>query len=434
MRLNRNWVFGAAAVAAVAVALSPALGGEGATPTFSIGDGEGPAGGEAGVTLSLDNDDGAAVSVGVDIEFNDTDLTFTPPVSSGCTIDPRIASTHQIAGRILEPGVLNIEILVAGTPDPLPPLGNGALATCDFTIRGDAQVGDMFPLAATNVFVGDALGGEIPSETDDGVITVTDALTPTPSPTGTNGTTPTEEPTVPVDTPTIEPTLPVDTPTVDPTDPVATSTPTPDTSTPTPQGTPGETTFSLGVEPASQTGVPGGSAAIQVVLSSDPSGEAADSVANTLAVDEGLALTACSVAAEIPGSIEGVPGSTAAATLGDGEGSVPSGTVYSCSVSIAQGASGSLGVDCSGATVNGEEIACTGGTIVVSAPPTPTVVPPTATPTNTALPPTSTPTNTPVLDFDDDGCAVGPVAQTGSPLANLLFVLVPAALLWRRRK
>lgn len=435
MMLNKTWLIGGVAAAALTLALYPAgpvLGGEGSTPTFSIGDGEGPAGGSAGVALSLDNDDGSAVSAGVDIEFNADDLTFTTPVSSSCTLDGRIASTHQVAGRIIEPGVVNVEILVAGTPDPLPTLGNGPLAVCNFGIRGDAEVGEMFPLAATNVFIGDATGGEIPSNADDGVITVTDAATPTASPTATgDGGTPTATAT-PDDT--VEPTeMPTDGPTVEPTEEPTTE----PTEMPTEEPTPSEVSFALTVNPSSQNGVQGGTAAIEVVLSSDPSGEAADSVANTLVADSGLTVAGCETAGEVAGTFEGLPGTTVSATLGDGEGSVPSGTVYTCDVAIAEDASGSLGVGCSAATANGDEITCSGATIVVEGgqepTATPTEVPPTVAPPTFTSTPTNTPTHTPVFDSDDDGCAVGPVKQSNDPTAGLLFLLVPAALWWRRR-
>ena len=59
-------------------------------------------------------------------------------------------------------------------------------------------------------------------------------------------------------------------------------------------------------------------------------------------------------------------------------------------------------------------------------------MPDTPTPTITVIP-TDTPTNTPFPDFGDDGCAVGPVAST-NPIGNPLLLLVPAILLWSRRR
>jgi hypothetical protein len=190
--------------------------------------------------------------------------------------------------------------------------------------------------------------------------------------------------------------------------------------------------FSLAVNPSTQMGVAGGSAAIEVVLSGDSSSTAADSVSNSLAADPGLGIQACSVAAEIPGGIEGTPGTTVSATLGDGVGSVPTGTIYSCAVSIAEDAEGTLAITCGDATVNGESVTCSSAVIEVEAPPTPTpTMMPTATFTVTRIP-TDTPTNTPRFDFEDDGCAVGP-APAGVDVGSLLFLVVPALLLWRRR-
>ncbi len=542
MRITSKWVLGGVAAAALALLLSPAMGGEGGGLTFSLIGSEGEPGGDAGVTLQLDNDDGSAVSAGVDITFADADLTFTAPVADSCVLDASIASTHQIAGRIIEPGVVNVEILVAGTPDPLPTLGNGPLAVCNFTIRGDATEGEEFPVGATNVFIGDALGGELSSTGVDGVITV-----------GGGGGTPTA-------TATATDTVPVPTATATPT---GTTPPTPivcekDADCPTGQecgmeGTcqpidcdddmdcpPGSTCdipaavsgegpigqcmplpcevdddcperavcdmngmcrpefcddnedcegddvcasdgicsstcdddsqcddgvcedgtcvecradgdcpagntcvnntcqppmggFSLAVSPASQMGVAGGSASIEVVLSNEATSDAADSVSNSLSAANGLSIAACSVAAEIPGGIEGTPGTTVSATLGGPDDSVPTGTIYSCAISIAEDAEGALAIACSDAVVNGGSVSCSAATIQVAAPPTPTpTMMPTATFTMTVIP-TETPTNTPVFFDSDDGCAVGPAPRTADA-TTVLFLLVPALLLWSRRR
>jgi hypothetical protein len=147
-----------------------------AQPTFSIGDAAGPPGAEVQVPLSLLNDDGEAVSAGVDIAFDDADLIFTPPVASSCVIDDRLASTHQLGGSVRSPGVVNVEIFIQFAPPPLPALENGRLAVCTFSIRGDAQPGSMFPVGATNVLIGDDMGAEIPSQTDDGLVTVSEPV------------------------------------------------------------------------------------------------------------------------------------------------------------------------------------------------------------------------------------------------------------------
>jgi hypothetical protein len=155
-----------------------------------------------------------------------------------------------------------------------------------------------------------------------------------------------------------------------------------------------------------------------------------------LAADAGLGIEACSAAMvgddPIPGTIEGTPGTTVSATLGDGAGSVPTGTIYSCGISIDEDAEGTLAITCGDAMVNGQSVTCSSAVIVVEALPTPTpTMMPTATFTMTRIP-TDTPTNTPRFDFEDDGCAVGP-APTGVDVGSLLFLLIPALLLWRRR-
>jgi len=530
------------AAAGLSVLLSPALGGEGGSLTFSLIGGEGEAGGVAGVTLMLDNDDGAAVSAGVDIEFSDADLTFVPPVNARCTIAARLALTHQIAGRIIEPGVVNVEILVLGTPDPLPPLGNGPLAVCNFTIREDALEGEMFPVVANSVLVGDALGAELPANEVDGVITVVGAAaTPTesedtPTPTATNGEVGTETPTpTPVTTCTIDADCPTGTTcqeevclpvectddndcppgsvcefngaTTSGTSPIGQCVPieceTDEDCPPRsvcdengecrpeycddnedcegddvcgPDGIctsscendeqcspevcvdggcvecrdnaqcPGgicvnnscmtvETTFSLAVSPASQLGLAGTTVSVEVVLSSVPAGAEADTVSNALSAGAGLALVACTVAAEVSeGSVEILDGASSNATLSG----APSGSLYACSVAIAAGPNGPRQIGCSNARVNGASVSCTGATIQVTdeeiPTPTPTEVPPTVAPTvtHTPVPPTNTPT--PRMDFDDDGCAVAPVSANANPIRSLLFLLLPVALLWSRRR
>lgn len=198
-----------------------------------------------------------------------------------------------------------------------------------------------------------------------------------------------------------------------------------------------ETTFALAVSPASQVGIAGSTVSVAVVLSSNPAGAAAETASNALAAADGLTLTACTVAAEIPGTVDGVPGATVSASLGGESGSVPSGTLYACSVAIASGISGARAVDCSAGTVNGSAVNCTGAVVQVESgevpTPTPSMVP---TATQTPVPPTATntPTHTRRPSSDDDGCAVAPVSQAANPLRTVLMLAVPLALLMRRRR
>lgn len=197
-----------------------------------------------------------------------------------------------------------------------------------------------------------------------------------------------------------------------------------------------ETTYSLAVSPASQVGVAGTTVSVEVVLSSVPAGAEADTVSNALNAGAGLALVACTVAAEVAeGAVEIVGGASSSATLSG----APSGSLYECSVAIAEGSNGPREIGCSGAMVNGASVPCTGATIQVTdeeiPTPTPTNTPtviPTVTRTHTQVPATSTPT--PRMDFDDDGCTVAPVSANANPIRSLLFLLLPVALLWSRRR
>src|SRR5690606_40624692 len=67
-------------------------------------------GGTVSVTLALDRDaEDEAVSAGLDLLFDAETLDFFVPVADSCAVAGRIADTHAIGGRILEPGVLNLE-------------------------------------------------------------------------------------------------------------------------------------------------------------------------------------------------------------------------------------------------------------------------------------------------------------------------------------
>lgn len=209
-------------------------------PELSVTGGTGVPGGTVSVTLALDRDtDDEAVSAGLDLLFDAEKLDFFVPVADSCAVAGRIADTHAIGGRILEPGVLNLEIFVSGTPDPLPPLGNGDLATCDFLIKPGVPTGTV-ALEIDAPFLGDKDGQEIPVVTRGGSIVIVDQLpTATPTVTSTPEVTSTATAT-PTDTPPTEATA---TATATPTDtsepgtPTATATVTntsgPETPTPT---------------------------------------------------------------------------------------------------------------------------------------------------------------------------------------------------------
>ncbi|HSP96951.1 MAG TPA: hypothetical protein VL049_06860 [Candidatus Dormibacteraeota bacterium] len=160
-------------------------------PELSVQGGTGVPGGTVAVTLSLADDTaGAAVSAGVDLNFDPQLLQFFEPVADSCAVANRISTTHGVAGRLgtgsdHSSPPLNLEVFVLGSPSPLPPLGNGELVTCDFRIKEGAPVGTT-DLDIEAPLLGDADGQPIPVRVTNGSVNVVAALptdTPTQSPT-----------------------------------------------------------------------------------------------------------------------------------------------------------------------------------------------------------------------------------------------------------
>lgn len=198
-RFTSAWMLGT--VIGAAVSLAVVMGPESVQagieePELSINGGTGIPGGTVSVTLSLADDVAdAGVSVGIDLVFGD-ELEFFPPVAESCTVAERIAETHGVAGRLLQSGVLNLEIFVAGTPNPLPPLGNGELVTCDFRIKTGVPAGTV-ALEIESPFLGDDQGQQIPVRIRNGSVQVLTDF-PTATPTATVTPQPTNTPTVTV--------------------------------------------------------------------------------------------------------------------------------------------------------------------------------------------------------------------------------------------
>jgi len=185
-------------------------------------------GGTARVTLSLERDDDQrAVSADVVIHFRRS-LSFKPPVIARCKIAPRLAATHAVGGELLDATDLSLSVFVRDFP--IPPLGVGDLATCEFAVSRNAVFGAS-PLLAQDAVLADASGQCIPLTTLDGQVLVVTTLPPTPTSTDT------PEP-APSDTPTATPTLtavpPTETETPSPTDTASPS----ETATDTPTASP----------------------------------------------------------------------------------------------------------------------------------------------------------------------------------------------------
>jgi MYXO-CTERM domain-containing protein len=158
----------------------------GIEPELSVTGGTGVPGGTVSVTLALADDvANAGVSAGVDLRFSAESLEFFEPVADSCAVAERIAETHGVAGRLLDVDLLNLEVFVSGSPNPLPPLGDGELVTCDFRVKDGVPAGTV-ALEIEAPFLGDSDGGQIPVRVRNGfVVIVTDISTPTPTATST---------------------------------------------------------------------------------------------------------------------------------------------------------------------------------------------------------------------------------------------------------
>jgi hypothetical protein len=169
-----------------------------AIPQLSLVGGTGAPGGTVAVTVALADDTGnVGVSSDQRIAFPTDKLEFFQPVATNCTIAQRLADTHEVAGRIMSAGLLDLTVAVKGTPPPpLPPLGDGDLATCNFHILAGAPTGTA-ALMLEDPCLGDTNGQCVPVNTVDGSVTITN-VTPTFTPTST--------PTIGMHTPTGTPT------------------------------------------------------------------------------------------------------------------------------------------------------------------------------------------------------------------------------------
>jgi hypothetical protein len=169
----------AAARAIVALALAPAVV-RADDPQLSVVSASGLRGGTVAVVIRLANDaTNSAFTADVDIAFPTDLLEFFPPVRTTCTIAPRLAATHQVAGRVPEPGRVVLSILARGGMNS--PLGDGDLASCAFHILADA-LSSPAALSLQSPLLGDSNGLVLPVSVADGAIFITDAPNqPTPT-------------------------------------------------------------------------------------------------------------------------------------------------------------------------------------------------------------------------------------------------------------
>ena len=158
------------------VSASAALGGT-AEPELVIVGGTGLLGGTVGVTIQLSHDTAStAVSADLDIAFPTDLVEFNTPVSTNCRVAARLATTHQVGGRLTQPGLLSLALFARALE--LIPLGDGELMTCDFHILPNADA-PTAPLTTQFVGLVDVRGDDVPVLGVDGAIVIAD-VTPLP--------------------------------------------------------------------------------------------------------------------------------------------------------------------------------------------------------------------------------------------------------------
>jgi hypothetical protein len=131
------------------------------TPELRILGGFGMAGGTTAVTIELAGDTtGSAVTADLDLRFPITLVEIHPPISSTCQIAERLAETHQVGGRPLEPGLISIAIFARNLI--VAPLGDGALASCGVHVLPGVGSGTAAALTPDFAGLGDSDGAELP--------------------------------------------------------------------------------------------------------------------------------------------------------------------------------------------------------------------------------------------------------------------------------
>lgn len=176
-RIGRPLGFCAAALLLAATASSARAGI--IVPELSVVGGTGVAGGTVSVTVALADDVGdVAASADVDLVFPPDQLTFSPPVVANCEIDPRLADTHEVGGRLDGDDTIILSIFVSGTPPVIPHLGNGPLASCNFMINAGVPAGTA-ALAITDPGLFDDEGNPLDVTTRDGFVTIQEFVPPT---------------------------------------------------------------------------------------------------------------------------------------------------------------------------------------------------------------------------------------------------------------
>jgi len=159
-------------LATIGVTLLCATASWAAGPTFSVRGSAAQRGGPATLSLQLADDTALqAVTADVDIRFPVAELSLDAPVTTRCQVAPRLAATHSLGGKILEPGLLIIAIFARDRE--IVPLGDGPLATCTLDVRADASQA-IVPLSLEFAGLGDTNGMDLPVMSIAGAIVIRD--------------------------------------------------------------------------------------------------------------------------------------------------------------------------------------------------------------------------------------------------------------------
>jgi len=113
--------------------------------------------------------DGGAASADLDIVFDSNVLSLTGSVPDRCTINPRIAATHQVVGHLNGTNRLVLAVLIGGFD--IVPLGDGSLVTCTFAINQQAAP-QVTSLVADDPMLNGVNGESLPVTGVDGAITI----------------------------------------------------------------------------------------------------------------------------------------------------------------------------------------------------------------------------------------------------------------------
>jgi len=177
-----------------------------AAAVVSIGDATAQPGDNAAVTISATSDEPMA-SVQIDVLYNGDEASIGDPPSDFCALADRLSAQSLSAtfpATQPDPPMRRLRLGVfPPLVNPNPTFDSGDIIVCNFAVGAEVALGTEIPLAAdrTQIVRDDVvicgLGGDFACEEDDGLITVGEQATPTPTETPTMDTpTPTDTPIV----------------------------------------------------------------------------------------------------------------------------------------------------------------------------------------------------------------------------------------------